>query len=57
MANGNWIVTGGSGAIGSAVVALVGAIVVVIWLPRHSAVPAPVPVEAAEDGRELAEVA
>jgi hypothetical protein len=45
-------------AIGSAVVALVGAIVVVIWLPRHSAVvPAPVPVEAAEDGRELAEVA
>jgi MFS transporter, DHA2 family, multidrug resistance protein len=44
-------------AIGSAVVALVGAIVVVVWLPRHSAVPAPVPVEAAEDGRELAEVA
>jgi hypothetical protein len=44
-------------AIGSAVVALVGAIVVVIWLPRHSAVPALVPVEAAEDSRELAEVA
>jgi EmrB/QacA subfamily drug resistance transporter len=44
-------------AIGSAVVALVGAIVVVIWLPRHSAIPAPVPVEVAEDGRELAEVA
>jgi DHA2 family multidrug resistance protein-like MFS transporter len=45
-------------ALGSAVVALVGAIVVVIWLPRHSmAIPAPVPVEAAEDGREFAEVA
>jgi DHA2 family multidrug resistance protein-like MFS transporter len=44
-------------AIGSAVVAFVGAIVVVVWLPRHSAVPAPVPVGVAEDGRELAEVA
>jgi EmrB/QacA subfamily drug resistance transporter len=44
-------------AVGSGVVALLGLAVVVIWLPRHSGSPVPVPVEQATDGRELAEVA
>ncbi len=45
-------------AIGSAVAALVGLIVVYLWLPRYSGSPVPVPVsETAADGRELVEVA
>jgi hypothetical protein len=47
-------------AIGSAVVAVLGALVVLAWLPRHSAqhaVPAPAPVEALGEQLELAEAA
>jgi DHA2 family multidrug resistance protein-like MFS transporter len=43
-------------AIGSAIVALVGLVVVFVWLPRHSASPLPVPVEPEAESRELAEV-
>jgi EmrB/QacA subfamily drug resistance transporter len=43
-------------AIGSAVVCLVGLVVVVIWLPRHSGAPLPVPVAVSDDGLELADV-
>jgi hypothetical protein len=42
-------------AIGSAVVALVGLLVVFGWVPRHSGSPSPGPAEPAVDGRELAE--
>jgi MFS transporter, DHA2 family, multidrug resistance protein len=44
-------------AIGSAIVALVGLVVVLFWLPRHSASPLPAPVEPEAERRELAEVA
>jgi MFS transporter, DHA2 family, multidrug resistance protein len=44
-------------AIGSAIVALVGLVVVLSWLPRHSAGPLPAPVEPEAERRELAEVA
>jgi EmrB/QacA subfamily drug resistance transporter len=42
-------------AVGSAVVALVGLVVVAVWLPRHSATQAPVPAPAGDE-RELADV-
>ena len=43
-------------AVGSAIVALAGLLVVAIWSPRHRPAAGPVPVEPAPDGRELAEV-
>ncbi|MDT5036290.1 MAG: hypothetical protein QOE03_1475 [Micromonosporaceae bacterium] len=43
-------------AIGSAAVSLIGLVVVVSWLPRHSGAPLPAAVAVSDDGRELADV-
>jgi hypothetical protein len=37
-------------------VALVGLVVVAVWLPRHSAAQTPVPASADDERRELADV-